>query len=274
MLQFLNTVNTAYMSTAAYMQRKLPLNSKTLLALSALDPLVRGHSETGKLLKRLSGPGMMGHLVPPQCDLPLEVLKFNVDSTLPLYTDGDNVVTWWGNVIDTERYPGLNHVVRGALSIFHGPMVESSFSSMGDIINNKSTTMSMETYNAIQTTRYALRSRAQTAIQMFKRQDLKLSKVDKVLCRNIHTAGTRDKMRRQQALLKQREKQVEFQCQPTGSAAQSGRTSAEEERQAKVQYMAAQKRKRALELLVQKRREKHTVSSLVKKALWGHCPSF
>ncbi|KAK1902004.1 Zinc finger BED domain containing protein 5 [Dissostichus eleginoides] len=73
-LQFLNTVKTAYISTAAYMQKKLPLNSRTLQALSALDPLVRGHSETGILLKRLSGPEMMGHLVPPQCDVPLEVV--------------------------------------------------------------------------------------------------------------------------------------------------------------------------------------------------------
>ena len=117
--------------------------------------------------------------------------------------------------------------------------------------------MSMETYNVIQTTRYALRSRGQTALQMFKREDVKLSKVDKVLCKNIHIAGTRDKMRRQKALLKQREKQVEFQCQPTVSAAQSRRTSVEEVRQAKVRHLAAKKRKRALELLVQKRREKH-----------------
>ena len=92
-LQFLVTVKTAYMSTTAYMQKKLPLNSRTLQALSALDPLVRGHSETGILLKRLSGPGMMGHLVLPQC-------KFNFDSTLPLYIDGDNMVNWWANVMD------------------------------------------------------------------------------------------------------------------------------------------------------------------------------
>ena len=82
--------------------------------------------------------------------------------------------------MDTGRYPGLNHVVRGALSIYYGPMVESSFSAMGDIITNKSTKMSMATYNAIQTTKYALRSRSHTAIQMFKRDDVKLSRVDKV----------------------------------------------------------------------------------------------
>lgn len=254
-LQFLEIVKTAYMSTAAYMQKKLPLDSRTLQSLSALDPLVRGHSETGILLKRLAG--MMSHLVPPQFDVPLEVVKFNTDSTLPLYIDGENMVNWWANVIDTGRYPGLNHVVRAALSIFHGPMVESSFSAMGDIIDCKSTKMSMDTFNAIQTTKYALRSRGQTAIQMFRREDVKYSKVDKVLCRNIHTAGSKDKARRQQTLLKKKGRQEEFGCQPTTSAAQSSKTAVED-KQARVRHMAAQKRKKALGVLVQaKAAKKH-----------------
>ncbi|KAI9525188.1 hypothetical protein NQZ68_009396 [Dissostichus eleginoides] len=166
-LQFLNTVKTAYISTAAYMQKKLPLNSRTLEALSALDPLVRGHSETGILLKRLSGPEMMGHLVLPECDVPLEVVKFNVDRTLPLYLDGDSMVT-----------------------------------------------------------------RCQTAIQMFKRENVKLSTVDKALCKNIRTAGTKDKTRRKQALLKKKERQEEFGCQPTTSAEQSRKIAVENDRQA------------------------------------------
>lgn len=218
MLQFLETVKTAYLTTAAYMQKKLPLNSKTLQSLSALDPLVRGHSVTGILLKRLAG--MMGHLLPPHYDVPQEVVKFNVDSTLPLCNDGDDMVTWWVKVFDISRYPGLNHVVRLCLSIFHGPMVEPSFSAMGDIIDNKSTSMTMATFNSIQTTKYALRSRGQTAIQLFKREDVKLDKVDKVLCRNIRTAGTKDKARRQQAFLKKKERLEEFDCRSTTSAEQ------------------------------------------------------
>ncbi|KAK1893717.1 Glutathione S-transferase F10 [Dissostichus eleginoides] len=253
-LQFLNTVKTAYISTAAYMQKKLPLNSRTLQALSALDPLVRGNSETGILLKRLSGPEMMGHLVPPQCDVPLEVVKFNVDRTLPLYLDGDSMVTWWANIMATGKYPGLNHVVKGGLSIFHGPMVESSFSAMGDIISQKRTSMSMATCNAIQTTKDALKSRCQTAIQMFKTENVKLSTVDKALCKNIRTAGTKDKTRRKQALLKKKERQEEFGCQPTTSAEQSRKIAVEKDRH--VRQIAAQKRKKALELLVQAKKAK------------------
>lgn len=61
-------------------------------------------------------------------------------------------MNWWANVIDTGRYPGLNPVVRGALFIFYGPRVESPFSAMTDIIDNKSTTMRTATFNAIKTT--------------------------------------------------------------------------------------------------------------------------
>ncbi|XP_041703723.1 uncharacterized protein LOC121539361 [Coregonus clupeaformis] len=61
--QFLDTVKTAYMSTAAYMQKKLPLDSRTLQSLSAQDPVVRGHSQTGILLKRLVGMICHPHLI-------------------------------------------------------------------------------------------------------------------------------------------------------------------------------------------------------------------
>lgn len=43
--KFLNAVKTAYMTTAAYMQKKMPLDSMTLQLLSAHDPVVRGHSD-------------------------------------------------------------------------------------------------------------------------------------------------------------------------------------------------------------------------------------
>ncbi|KAJ8014693.1 hypothetical protein DPEC_G00018300 [Dallia pectoralis] len=117
--------------------------------------------------------------------------------------------------------------------------------------------MSMETFNAIQTTKYALRSRGQTAFQMFKREDFKFSRVDKVLCKNIHTAGTKDKARRQQALLKKKGRLEEFSCQPATSAEQSRKTAVEEERVAKASHIAAQKRKKALEVLVKAKKAKN-----------------
>lgn len=58
-LKFLKSVKEAYTSCAAYMQNKLPLDSETLQALSALDPLVRGHFVRSKQLKKC-GRGIQG----------------------------------------------------------------------------------------------------------------------------------------------------------------------------------------------------------------------
>lgn len=125
--------------------------------------MVKGHSQTGILLKWLVG--RKGHPVQPKCDVPLEVIKSDVGSTLPPYKDGeDNMIKWWS----------LNQILLVSPSIFHGPMVESSFNVMGDIIAQKS--MNMATFNAIQTTKYIHRSRSLTALQMFQRDDVKLSK--------------------------------------------------------------------------------------------------
>lgn len=56
-----------------------------------------------------------------------------------------------GGVVDhsmmkTMRCPALNQVVKAALSIFHGPVVESSFSLMNSIINTSRTKMNMSTW--------------------------------------------------------------------------------------------------------------------------------
>ncbi|KAI9525258.1 hypothetical protein NQZ68_009938 [Dissostichus eleginoides] len=68
------------------------------------------------------------------------------------------------------------------------------------------------------------------AYKMFKRENVKLSTVDKALCKNIRTAGTKDKTRRKQALLKKKERQEEFGCQPTTTAEQSRKIAVEKDR--------------------------------------------
>lgn len=47
-------VSQAYSTCAKYLQKKVPLQSKTLQCLSAMDPVVRGHSQTGFELKKLT----------------------------------------------------------------------------------------------------------------------------------------------------------------------------------------------------------------------------
>ncbi|KAL6473249.1 hypothetical protein MHYP_G00194370 [Metynnis hypsauchen] len=172
LVPFLASVRKAYITTAVYLQKKLPLNSPTLIALSALDPLLRGHSQATLQLKRLSA--MLNHLLPEDQDLSRELVQFSVDLTLPRYKEGDGMVDWWGHVFHQPgKYPALSALAKCCLSIFHGPRVESSFSLMNEIIDQRSGNMNVETFNAIQTAKYVLQSRGQTAVQMFERSDVK-----------------------------------------------------------------------------------------------------
>ena len=71
------------------------------------------------------------------------------------------------------------------------------------------------------------------------------------------SAGTSTlQARRQQALLKKKERQEEFECHPTTSGEQSRKTTVEEDWQDKVRLIAAQKRKKALEVLVKAKKAK------------------
>ncbi|KAL2089343.1 hypothetical protein ACEWY4_014031 [Coilia grayii] len=188
LVTFLARVRKAYTTTAVYLQKKLPLNSPTLIALSALDPLLRGRSQATIQLKRLGG--MLSHLLPENQDLQRELVHFNVDLTLPRYKEGDRVVEWWGHVFDQPgKYPTLSALVKCCLSIFHGPRVESSFSLMNEVLDQRSGNMNVETFNAIQTVKYTLLSRGQTAIQMFRREDVKFGEVDRMMSKNISTAA-------------------------------------------------------------------------------------
>ena len=221
--------------------------------MSAVDPVVRGHSQTLVKLRKLIE--LMGHLLPPDADTHQEILRYNVDQTLPSYQDGEDVVKWWASVFDTGKYPGLCQAVKAAMSIFHGPLVESSFNVMGNIIDQRSTSMNISTFSAVQTVKYALLCRKQSGVEMFRQDDVKFSVVDRRLCGNICSAGTRDKAQRQKKLIKVRERRVEFGCQPSTSASESRAEVVERESVARKRHMAKQ-RKRALERLVQAKKIK------------------
>ncbi|KAL0147250.1 hypothetical protein M9458_057443 [Cirrhinus mrigala] len=240
------------------MQAKLPLKSKTLQALSSIDPVVRGHSQAVIQLKELAI--IMKHLVPTESDPSMEILRYNVDPNLANYEEGDDIVKWWAHVISLGKYPALTQVIRGALSIFHGPLVESSFSLMGDVIDKKSANMRISTFNAVQTVKYTLRSRRRTGITMFKREDVKLGPVDKTVCRNIRAAGKKDKSFREKRIEERKKRQAEYGCRASCGSAERAKTTAQaEERQARLRHVAKQKnaaRRKALEALVIARKKK------------------
>lgn len=185
--KFLKCASAAYINCAKHMQAKLPLNSKTLQALSCVDPLIRNNSEAMKGLQLLSDK--LSHLLTEveRTSILREITNYGVD--VGLHGEVGDVVQWWTSVSNTKRYPALCKIVFGALSIFHGPMVESSFNIMGDVIGAKTASLKVETYSAIQTVKYALKSRKTSAVKLFRRKNPVTDPVDKHMCIKIRAAA-------------------------------------------------------------------------------------
>ena len=142
----------AYMQCAAYLQVKLTLDNAFLRAASSIDPSAHGHHLCTRMLKRLKD------LVP--CNVSdgerqgfdLEVHQLMVHQNLPAFSgpEGDRVDEWWAKVHATQRYKAVSKVALAVCCVFHGPRIESSCNTMGDIIHSKSANTQVETYATVQ----------------------------------------------------------------------------------------------------------------------------
>uniref|UniRef100_K1Q395 HAT C-terminal dimerisation domain-containing protein n=1 Tax=Magallana gigas TaxID=29159 RepID=K1Q395_MAGGI len=65
----------------------------------------------------------------------------HADDCLPHETE--RVDSWWGVIKKSGQYSALSKVAIAACAIFHGPIVESSFNTMGDIMDPKSSNMAV-----------------------------------------------------------------------------------------------------------------------------------
>ena len=66
----------------------------------------------------------------------------------------------------------LSSIVRASLSVFAQPMVENLFSVMNSIIDLHSDRAEIDTYSAIMTVKYQLKSAGVTASGKFHRKDI------------------------------------------------------------------------------------------------------
>src|SRR4029434_10884388 len=57
---------------------------------------------------------------------PRKISKFRpqLSQKRPAKSWGDCIVKWWAHVMGLGKYPAFSQVIRGALSIFHGPLAE------------------------------------------------------------------------------------------------------------------------------------------------------
>merc|ERR1711941_29421 len=86
--------------------------------------------------------------------------------------------TWVENFSEHGFYPGAHSL----------PQIESSFSSMKDILDMNTASMAIETYSAYQTVKYFLNSKGSTAVKHFRRPDVKHTPVSSSLVKNLQAS--------------------------------------------------------------------------------------
>ena len=188
-IYFVRHVSMAYKECAKYLQKKLPLDNKLLHCISAVDPSAIGHSISTRCLAELEA--MVACLDDQEKErYILQIRQIQVDTSLPVYDEKMTVDEWWAKISKGEKYGDLCKLVLSVLSIFHGPQVESSFNTMGDVIDIRSTRMNIETYSKYQTVKYFLKARNTTAVEMFKRKDILHEAVDRKLCINMKKSAS------------------------------------------------------------------------------------
>ena len=97
-------------------------------------------------------------------DFTTELKNYVIDSDLPQPQKTERLDGWWTKIFETKRYPILSSLVKASLSIFTGPIVESSFSIMNDTIDLQSGKTELAAYSAIMTVKYQLKSAGVTAL--------------------------------------------------------------------------------------------------------------
>ena len=151
--QFVKAAAEAYKKCGIYLQQKLPLTNPVLMAMSALDPISRGHSTSCKLMKSLQKyVSVLGEELVDSFQL--EVQQLHVDRSLSPFQESDRIDRWYGETF--SKYPAVGKIMKACLSIFHGPKVESSFNTMGDIMSTKSVRMNVRSFDAVQIVKYLM----------------------------------------------------------------------------------------------------------------------
>lgn len=170
------------------------------MLLSALDPTAHGHQTTKEALLKLKDffPTVLND--PGRAALYDEVNKFSLDPTL-VTEESQRVNKWWNQIFKSAIYPSFSRLVKACLSIFTGPQVEQSFSSMNLIINKTTNCLDVQTFSARQSLKYDMKARKKTSLQLFHRESVQYSSIDKALVFHMQTAHSRHnkKMRERRA---------------------------------------------------------------------------
>ncbi|GBN78845.1 hypothetical protein AVEN_147570-1 [Araneus ventricosus] len=191
--EFLYKVKKAYANCAHYLQKKLPLASPLLKCISSIDPVTRGKDVTLKRLQKL--PSFITNVLTNPEDkeaYALEIHQYQVDLKLPSpFDDSGKLIPidiWWSKLFTMEKYTSLSKMVKAVISCFHGPQVEGTFNIMSDLIDKRPGRMHIETYSSIQSVKYKMMSKEQSAVEYFRKKDFLHDAIDSNMCKNLRSS--------------------------------------------------------------------------------------
>ena len=182
---FKTAVVLAFTETAKYMQMKMPLDSKLLKCLSALDPKCQGVDVACSMMKKLASfyPNIIKEEELDNHDA--DVDKFHMLTDLPEWKEGTRLDHWWGEVFKKHSLVYLEKVVKACLSIFTGPRVEQSFSLMNNTITSTTNRLLVDTFAALQTVKMELIASKQTSTQRYYRRNFLKSPINPRISKGI-----------------------------------------------------------------------------------------
>ncbi|KAK7088119.1 hypothetical protein V1264_022079 [Littorina saxatilis] len=154
----------------------LPLDNSTIIQLSCLNPAAVSDPRFGRILKKLatSLPNVITE--EQRGTLDSEARDYAVDKDVKNLAasydpDSDTCrldVNFWSLVFRLKtngsvRFPMMMRLIKALLSIFSGPLVESSFNTMDDCIRKDRVNLLSENYEAVAMVRSSLKSKQATA---------------------------------------------------------------------------------------------------------------
>ena len=91
----------------------------------------------------------------------------------------------------SEKYSFLSLVVEACLSVFSGPIVEGTFSTLNMTMDKQRNRLDCETYDSILKCKMYQKSTGKSASDMYHREDPLHSPVDLTVCKSMRLAYSR-----------------------------------------------------------------------------------
>lgn len=183
---FETSLRNAFETCAIYLQKKYPLDNEVLRLLSSIDPKCQATSSGASAMKKLANffPSVISEVDRDAYDS--EVDKYHLLTDVPTLDGADGkpkqLDVWWFEVFEANELPLLTKLIKAAMSIFSGPMIEQSFSSMNEFLSKKTNRLKPETVAAIQSVRFDLKACKETSFTRYRRKNFLKTPVNRRLC--------------------------------------------------------------------------------------------